>query len=294
MIDLEQKVKIKWNSYTRLYYESLGYNFTKIGEEFVVALNDVQPSSGVKVVAKCDCCGKEYYPSYKNYNVCHKKKQFDYCKLCASQSARDTMIKKYGVAHYQQTEECKRRKEESFMERYGVKNPSQLKEFQDKKIATNIEKFGTSWFVQSDNFKQMCDNKYGVDNPMKSREVQIKACDSFSKNGSFPISKEEVRLVNLLKDWYGEEKCYPCYTEGRLVLDCLLIVNNERIDIEYDGAYWHKDRKAYDRRRDEVIKKLGYKVLRVLSNGKMPTFEQIDSSIQYLLSGHGFAEIDLT
>lgn len=71
----------------------------------------------------------------------------------------------------------------------------------------------------------------------------------------------------------------PC---GPHSLDCFIEVDGVKIDVEYDGRYWHRD-KQKDRRRDEVVKSKGYKVIRVESNRALPTKEQIRSAVQTLL-----------
>lgn len=294
MIDLSQKIKTKWNSYTRLHYQNLGYSFTKIGDELIVELKDVPLSSHVKVTAICDYCGKEYYPVYKNYNNSHTKKEKDCCKACAHLSAKDTMLERYGAEHYQQTEECKERKTQTFLKKYGVENPSQVDSIQEKKKKTNLEKFGSEWYTSSQNFKETCIDKYNVTNPMQSTILQEKAINTLKNNGNVPVSSEERKLVKMIQVLYGEENCIPCYNFGRLVFDCLLKIKETKIDIEYDGAYWHKNRKQYDRGRDEVVKKEGYKVIRVLSNGKMPTEEQLKFAVEKVIKDCSFYCINLT
>ena len=294
MINTEQKVRIKWNNANKKYYESKGYLFTKIGEEFNVPITELSTSSTVVVDVVCDYCGEIYHPTYKNYNVCHTKSNKDACKNCSYKKAKDTMIKRYGVSHYAKTEECKTKKAKHFMEVYGVSNPSQLETVQSKKKQTNKDKFGTEWFVQSDGFKDMCMEKYGVNNPMKDADIKLKASQTLLHNGTAPVSREELKLVSLLKEWYGEDLCSPCYNIGRFVCDCLLNINGMKIDIEYDGAYWHKNRPRYDRARDEIIKNNGYKIIRILSNGKMPTFQMMQEAIAYLSNNHNFSKIDLT
>lgn len=36
--------------------------------------------------------------------------------------------------------------------------------------------------------------------------------------------------------------------------------------IEYDGDYWHKDKKDIDKKRDSFLKSKGYKILRILDS----------------------------
>lgn len=65
-----------------------------------------------------------------------------------------------------------------------------------------------------------------------------------------------------------------------------------KIDVEYDGMFWHQD-KQRDIRRNNFVQSQGYKVLRIKGAKKdpIPTFEQIDEQIDKLLNGCKYAEI---
>lgn len=292
MICDNNEIIVSWNPANKKHYEDLGYVFTKSGDVFSVKVVDLPTSSNIKIPVICDFCHKIYYPSYKNYNKCHKNSELDCCKKCSSKKAKETMILRYGVSHYQQTDECKNRKKEKFIDKYGVDNPSKVKEIQDKKIATNINRFGTEWYVASDEFKSHCIKEYNVDNPMKCEEIKNKAIKSLVGNGKIPVSSEEIKFGEILRRKYGDENCTSCYCDGRFVFDFLLCIENVKIDVEYDGAYWHSSRKEYDRRRDEVIKSHGYKIFRVVSNGKMPDDDKIDEAVNFLLlDGNNFTRI---
>lgn len=75
----DQKVKMKWNTSNKRYYENKGYVFTKRGDEFEVSIHDLPPKTNVKVKVICDNCGAEYNAQYSklgknNYcPKCHKK-----------------------------------------------------------------------------------------------------------------------------------------------------------------------------------------------------------------------------
>lgn len=292
MVNLEDKVMVKWNNANKKHYIELGYNFTKIGELFLVKIKDLPRYSGIKIVAVCDICGEKYYPTYKNYMKCHAENEPDCCVHCVSKKAKNTMLQKYGVEHYQQTDECKNRKTQTCISKYGVENPSQLNSIQQKKKETNLIKFGTEWYVQSEQFRELCYEKYGECNPMKNLHIQEKAALSLINNNNVPVSSEEKKMVKLIQSIYGEEKCFPCFPEGKLIFDCMLMLDDIKIDIEYDGFYWHSQRKYQDRKRDEVVKKLGYKVLRVISKGAMPSKEEIIKSVEYLKhQEHSFTKI---
>lgn len=54
-------VKTKWSNCVRKYYESLGYAYTGKDTELWVSPFDLKPNASVRVLAKCDKCGRERY-----------------------------------------------------------------------------------------------------------------------------------------------------------------------------------------------------------------------------------------
>lgn len=77
-------VKVKWDSKTKNHYESKGYVFTKMEDEFEVKVEDLNDGSSALVEVKCDYCGvivKNRYKDYKkimNKNIIGKNS----CKNC--------------------------------------------------------------------------------------------------------------------------------------------------------------------------------------------------------------------
>jgi very-short-patch-repair endonuclease len=75
-----------------------------------------------------------------------------------------------------------------------------------------------------------------------------------------------------------------------------MALENEKIIIEYDGWVWHGNKKiqARDRRRDEYLKSIGWKILRIKSNKKIPDKIQIENSLTILRNNkHTYTEIVL-
>jgi len=66
MIIQNQKVKINWNNKNKRYYESLGYNYTLLGNSFEVNIEHLLTNSTFLIQVQCDYC-KEIYT--KGYNV---------------------------------------------------------------------------------------------------------------------------------------------------------------------------------------------------------------------------------
>lgn len=78
---ITKTAKVKWHSSTKKYYESLGYIFTKMGDEFEVKVEDLTEGSHVKIECFCDNCGQKLECIYYNY----KRRLRDgktYCNHC--------------------------------------------------------------------------------------------------------------------------------------------------------------------------------------------------------------------
>ncbi|WP_080845550.1 hypothetical protein [Cytobacillus gottheilii] len=54
-----QKVRVKWSSSTKKSLESLGYNYTKMGDELEVSFEHLSENSHAKVMITCDWCNNE-------------------------------------------------------------------------------------------------------------------------------------------------------------------------------------------------------------------------------------------
>ena len=90
----------------------------------------------------------------------------------------------------------------------------------------------------------------------------------------------ELKVFEMLKEKYSDKVVELNYIFSRSILDCALFINNIKIDIEYDGWYWHNPKD--DRRKDEYLKSKGWKVLRIRSGHKIPTIEQLEIAIKKL------------
>lgn len=97
-----------------------------------------------------------------------------------------------------------------------------------------------------------------------------KAIQTLCLSNKVPTSKQQIVVYNLLKDLYGN--CQLNIQCSNLMLDCVVNINDVQIDIEYDGWYWHQNQ-LNDRRRDEVVKTFGYKILRIKSGKNIPTIQ---------------------
>lgn len=209
-----------------------------------------------------------------------------------------TNIEKYGGKCTLCNPDVKKRAEESCVQHYGVVNPFSSAEIQEKIKQTNLERYGEGNIAHTpkiaEKIRQTNLERYGVPYSTQATEVIAKMRESFQKNGSVPSSQMEKDVCKMLAEIYGKDNCVENFALGRISMDCLLNVDDVKIDVEYDGWHWHKNKQEYDKRRNYWVVDQGYKILRIRSNNLLPTHEQIKEAVDYLVKGnHTLTYIDL-
>ena len=263
MLVPNQYLTIRWHPRNKEWYINKGYVFTKIGDEFIVKADDLTLYSHDKVLVQCDYCGAIVKKAFKEY-IRGTKSGKDCCKNCQKFKFADVCLEKYGVSNVFAREEVKEQIKETNKILYGHENIAHGS-LHYKVIETNMERYGVPYSTQAP-------------------EVITKMRQSLYKNGNVPSSKKEKEICQMLEDIYGSESCFPNYAYDRLNFDCLLVIDNIKIDVEYDGWYWHKDKQEEDKRRNYFLTRRGFKVLRIRSSEEMPTKEQIIEAVNILLS----------
>lgn len=165
---VSQEVPVKWNSKNKKKYEDLGYQYTRMGDEFTIKVCDLSKGSRVRVVVKCDYCGREFTKSYDWYNKARSVVQKDCCNNpeCTTAKAEDGLLARYGVKNARAIDGVNDKIKATCVERYGVENPFAAKEIIEKICATNMERRGVPWSTMSPDViekqKKTCVEKYGV------------------------------------------------------------------------------------------------------------------------------------
>lgn len=226
-------------------------------DEFEVDVKDLPLQSHGEVIVVCDYCGKEFPYKYQNYTNRCSPNLLDACTDCKHLKCRDSVRQKYGVDCVFELDKVKEKSKNTCLQKYGVEHYSQTQEYRDSNVKEKILK-------------------------------------GMVKNNNIPISSQEIKVCEMLKSLYGNDNCFPSYVLKNVVMDCMVIIKNIKVDIEYDGWYWHKNRQKEDRRRDEFIKSQGYKILRIKAKREIPSYEQILESINKLIeTNHNYNEIIL-
>lgn len=223
---------------------------------------------------------------------------------CQSQKVKEkienTNIAKYGCKMTLQNPEILSKAKQTCMEKYGVENVFQSQEIQDKIKEINRQKYGEGNIAHTpliaEKIRQNNLEKYGVPYVFQAESVITKIRQSLYENGTVPTSKPENAVCDLLEEIYGTNNCQRGFPLDKITMDCMLKIGDIKIDVEYDGLYYHADRKEKDKRRNYFVIKKGYKVIRIKGNKKdtLPTKEQIIKAVDCLVKGNQhFIEIDM-
>ena len=80
------------------YYKNKGYN-CEAHKDFLVKVDDLKPSSHIKVKVLCDYCGESYQMEYRHYieDVTNGYIKKCACKKCSHLKLLESVSNKYGV-----------------------------------------------------------------------------------------------------------------------------------------------------------------------------------------------------
>lgn len=106
---LSKTVKVRWNGYTRKWYEDKGYIWNKQNDLFECKIEDIMETSTIKILIKCDYCGEEFMKSYRKYIKGRKTIKKDCCgnHRCINRKTAECNLINYGVENNNQRPEVK-------------------------------------------------------------------------------------------------------------------------------------------------------------------------------------------
>lgn len=155
--------------------------------------------------------------------------------------SRDTLEANYGVRNMMDSPEIRETLRQVYIETYGVDNPMKVKEV--------VKKLSDNYFA-----------KTGYTNPSYNPEVIEKIFATLIKNGNgSPSSKGEIEMLNFVKS-FGLI-AYKDYMGGAVPRELDIKIPEIKLAIEFNGAYWHQDRRGYHQQKTEIAAQKGYKLL---------------------------------
>ena len=165
---LSKTAIIKWNSKNKKYYQTKGYSFTKMGDEFEVDVNDLTDGSNALVYVECDYCHRKYEKRWINYLIENKNSNIhkDACCNCKHKKAKDSVKDTYGCDNVFQLDNVKQKIINTNLSKYNVENPFQSEIIKQKIVETNYKKYGCTSYMQTqeckDKRREYCLEKYGM------------------------------------------------------------------------------------------------------------------------------------
>ena len=260
------------------HYRNLGYDFSGMWkEEIEIPIEDLIETSHVLVSLSCDFCGVEFLQAYRKHVSIMKNEVIkkDCCVNCIAKKGREYNILLHGVENSFQRKENQDKAKKTIFDRYGVENVSSLDFVKSKVSKRRSEKTAEQNIEMREKTEKTCLERYGV-----STTLNLKKCRENLFKTRAIFSSQQKKIYDMLKDDYGDS-LYINYTESPFSLDIALLTKYVKIDIEYDSWYWHNSQT--DRKRDEVLKNKGYKILRIKSSRFIPEKKDLIKKINLLI-----------
>lgn len=279
------------------------------GEEYTTTLANIAAGREKCPLVPMDCCATCQPIKARDINMLRYGAEFPAQRKEVIQKMKDTTMLRYGVENISQLEDVKAKKELTMMSTYGVPYYAMTDECKEKARATCMERFGCEYALQSAEVRakgrETCLRKYGVDsaaktdwfqakkaqtnlerygyeNAAKSPVVQKKIAESFLANGNIPTSKPQLKLYHQILSLGYDAKLN--YLNERYFYDVAIFLDDIKIDVEYDGVYWHRDARK-DELRDSFSIANGWKVIRFIGDDTLPPDDFISYTIDAAIAG---------
>jgi len=258
----------------------LGYDISNFRNAVLsVPISDLQKNSHSKVFVKCDYCEKiiekEYRAYLKERNSSIIKK--DSCLLCHVLKSEESNLITYGAKNVMQVDSIREKLKVSLLCKYGITNWFFKKDFHkelQEKLKNRSEEKKKFSLEKS---RKTCIERYGVRSALQMKKTRENLFKTIERG-----SKQQNKIFEMISVFYEKNVVKKNFFYERLSLDIFLEIDNVKIDVEYDSCYWHNP--ISDRRRDEFLKKNGFKILRIKSRKKIPEMDMIIQKINYLLT----------
>lgn len=229
---LSKNATVVWNSRNKRHYTDLGYHFTKMGEQFNVAVEDLTSGSQAVVDLRCDYCGRTYQMTWYCYAALKRKLlTTDCCGNCSSVKAAESVNKKYG-GYSELFHQSNDKRVATNMKLYGAANPFSSKTIQDRIVSSNMKKYGVPYSQQNPEVRsktmRTCFERYGVPNYIELYKGSFIKENSPCWKGGVENSRAERSTFeyNTWREHVFQRDGYSCMKCGRHNGDGVAVVLN--------------------------------------------------------------------
>lgn len=208
---LSQTVELKWNSKICQHYIERGYEYTKMGDPFIVKVEDLTKGSNAKVLMECDYCHRVYTKKWHRYLAEHT--DTDACTKCKHLKAKNTFLERYGVSRISDIEGVSERRAATNITKYGHENPFASPDIKKKIAETNIKKYGSYTAARDPEVRRKAREtsmaRYGVEH--YSQRYPLRGPDSPQWKGGVAYHRD-ARATFEYRDWRRAVFCKDLYT----------------------------------------------------------------------------------
>lgn len=232
----------------------------RVNTQFVIGDNILERiyciRNGISTVPHCLTCdaqlkftvlkGKQCYATYCSITCRNKCTRLQ-------QTARDTMMEKYGVHYTAQSEQLKTKMFETNQQRYGSNSVFGNEDFQAKSKRSILAKYGVTNAIFNAEVrlkhKQACADKFSNIDDYQSYLAKRKA----SNHTRHIVSKAENQWLDQL-NIPQEMRQIPIRIEGSLIIADAYNANTNTV-YEFWGSYFHGDPNVHN--LDDMNEKVG-------------------------------------
>ena len=159
-----------------------------------------------------------YYEDIVNKRKNTTKERHGFENYRNVEKSKESCIKKYGVSSNMKSEEGLKAYQKSLEKKYGVKNQFQREEVKEHNKKLHLKNYGVEYVSQSEYYSK------------KSYETK-------KKNNSFKVSREELKLRDLLLEKFPDLKYQ--YKSELYPFQCDFYIPSLELYIEYQGHWSH-------------------------------------------------------
>ena len=267
---LTSEIEISITNRNRTYYKIKGYEI--INDRITVKLKDLNPNSKVLIDASCDICSNTKKIAYFDYLKSFSSGGYYACSgICSKDKVEATNRIKYGTDYPLQSEKKMNELKEYFISKFGFDNPSKNIDVKMKREKTMYSKFGVkSNLILPETHKKAIEmsmsdesiqkrkdtfiRKYGVDNPMKSKEIYQKFKDANTEKYGVEYPAQNSIIFNKTQKTQFKIKEYKCikyqgtyelnfleFCDSNNIIDKVSKIKSIRYDYGHKIKYYHPD-----------------------------------------------------
>ena len=251
---LDKEIEIKVNIAQVKHFKSIGLD-VKAGDVIKIKPEQLSEGSNVKVLCKCDVCGKEKKLNYKRYLRSKNNGGYYTCSpKCALDKTKKTFLDKYGTEHHFQSESTKNKIKKTFLDKYGTEHFSHSEEYKLKVGDITKKRKETIYdsYKKSENILDVnvtgntftlhcssCDKQYDINRRLyhNRKRSKINTCTiCYPPNSN--VSVKELEVGEFIDNHYSGEIKYNHRLSNK-ELDIFL--PELGLGIEFNGLHWHNE-----------------------------------------------------